>query len=182
MRHDSLTPPVHRFAAIMSALADPFANRGAILGAHGHDAASWAGIERDWTARIHQDASGDLGRAYAEAFSRAARRNDVLARPDADPRLSMPAPPFEPAAEESYVREARAIRRIYEPPIRPDPAAARGETRDVPSFAGCTPALPFQPPRLISRLHRFDSQTGALLPDPIWVDDPVVANDPTEPV
>jgi hypothetical protein len=66
--------PVRRFAEIMAALADPFVNRVTVLSAAGHDASSWDRIEREWTERIKQDATGELGAAYGAAFSRASAR------------------------------------------------------------------------------------------------------------
>lgn len=72
--HASPHRSVHKFAEIMARLADPFADAGDVLSAAGHDASSWAGIEREWTERIQQDATGEFGAAYGAAFSRASAR------------------------------------------------------------------------------------------------------------
>lgn len=224
---------VQRFAEIMSALSDPFASRDAVLSKTGHAAASWERVEREWTARIAQDTTGELARAYAESFSRAGVRNDVVEPSPEDPRfLSAPQPfrteaaavqlsasgegrqkldledeptwpsetalvnrtaeipchrvsaamPFQPvgAEEKSGFHRTPAPRRIHEPPIRP--ASGAGETlertMEVPVFARPSRVLPFEAPRPVGRLHRFDTQTGLPLANPIWIDE--AAADPTK--
>lgn len=62
---------VRRFAEIMAALADPFAQRAAILSAAGYDATTWVPIERGWIERIEQDTNGQLGAEYGAAFGQA---------------------------------------------------------------------------------------------------------------
>lgn len=230
--------PVQRFAEIMAALADPFAERASVLSATGHDAASWDRVEQEWTRRIEQDTSGALGAAFGQAFARANcakiaandgaqtypdgahflsaeeqpwRKEAAAVRLDAageappllsplesDPgedtwpserdldrtaelRVDRSAPvlPFATArpGEESGVRPPPARRRIYEPPIRPAPAS--GETaQDIPVLGARAGALPFEAPRPVGRLHRFDTQTGLPLQNPIWIDD--AAADPTK--
>lgn len=63
--------PVRRFAEIMAALADPFAERASVLSAAGYDAVTWGPVERGWIQRIEQDVSGHLGVEYGQAFERA---------------------------------------------------------------------------------------------------------------
>ena len=49
---------------------------------------------------------------------------------------------------------------------------------EVPVFAPPSRVLPFEAPRPVGRLHRFDTQTGLPLANPIWIDEP--AADPTK--
>lgn len=231
--------PVQRFAEIMAALADPFAERASVLSAKGHDAASWAHVEQEWTRRIEQDPTGELGAAFGQAFTQANRAKTaenviapatprsaqfLSAEPqpwrkeaaavqldgsgEAPPLLSPLALdpgedtwpsdrgldldrtaelrglrsaavlPFATArpSEDSGVRRAPAQRRIYEPSLRP--ATVPGETTlDIPILRALAPVLPFEAPRPVGRLHRFDTQTGLPLANPIWIDE--AAADPT---
>jgi hypothetical protein len=230
--------PVQRFAEIMAALADPFAERALVLSAAGHDAASWARFEKEWTDHLEQDTTGELGAMFGQAFAQATRaklaandsaqtspcamhflsaepqpwRNEaaavqlnasgeappLLAPLKSDPsedtwpserdldrtaELRVPRSasvlPFATGRpnEDSGVRRAPAQRRIYEPPIRP--ASVPGETTlEIPIFGARAPVLPFEAPRPVGRLHRFDTQTGLPLANPIWIDEP--AADPTK--
>jgi hypothetical protein len=230
--------PVQRFAEMMAALADPFAERASVLSAAGHDAASWARVEQEWTRRIEQDSTGDLGAAFANAFAQAncpkiaandgaqtsscaARFSSAAAQPwrqqaaavqldasgeapplrsataseavddtwpserdldrTAELRIPRAAPvlPFSTArpGEHSGVRPAPARRRIYEPPIRPAPVSA-DVTLEIPTLDARAPVLPFEAPRPVGRLHRFDTQTGLPLANPIWIDE--AAADPSK--
>jgi hypothetical protein len=183
---DSPDHSVKRFAEIMASLANPFAEPAAVLSAAGYDAASWSLLEREWSQRIARDTSGRLASAFGQAF--AAPSGAPVAPGDLDRTVEVPVPelapvlPFStaPREDESGLRRVPAVRRIYEPPIRPrlDPNES---TLEMPILDTTSPDLPFQPPRRVSRLHQFDSQTGALLPEPVWIDDPISANDPNKP-
>ena len=230
--------PVQRFAEIMAALADPFAERAAVLSASGYDVASWARVAQEWTRRIEQDTTGELGAELGQAFAQATCaklaandsaqttpcamhflsaepqpwRNEAAAvqldaSGEAPPLLSplasdpgedtwpserdldrtaelriprsAPVLPFAMGrpGEDSGVRRAPAQRRIYEPPIRP--ASVPGETTlEIPILGALAPVLPFVAPRPVGRLHRFDTQTGLPLANPIWIDEPTA--DPTK--
>lgn len=103
--HASPHRSVHKFAEIMAALADPFVKRVTVLSATGHDASSWAGIEREWTERIQQDATGELGAAYGAAFSRASarqQREDINQAPTESAR-------FLNSAAQSWRHEAAGV-------------------------------------------------------------------------
>jgi len=156
---------IERFAAICAQLDDGFADRALILGTAGFDESSWKRLETGWTTQIAEGSDGSLARRFGEAYA-AAR----------GPRSGLP---FSSAnvGEECGIRPEPAQRRIYEPPIRPASSAtdATESTIEVPVFAQRPPVLPFVPPRPpCRRLHRFDTQTGLPLPNPIWIDD---AND-----
>jgi hypothetical protein len=178
---------VKRFAEIMASLANPFAERSSVLSAAGYDPASWERVEREWSHRIAHDESGRLATVFGQAFAGA--KGAPVTTCDLDqtaevpvPRLAPVLPFFRPPRQEdeSGLRRVPAVRRIYEPPIRPrlDPNES---TLEMPILDTTSPDLPFQPPRRVSRLHQFDSQTGALLPEPVWIDDPISANDPNKP-
>jgi hypothetical protein len=141
--------PVQRFAEIMAALSDPFANRAAVLSTTGHDAASWASVEHAWTARLAQDTTGELTRAYAEAFSRAAARNDGVQRSPVDPRFLGAAQPFraEAAAVQLSASSAAPPRldsRDHE--VWPRETTPANRTAEIPCLRRA-PVLPFQAPR-----------------------------------
>jgi hypothetical protein len=189
---DTSVDTVRRVAEITATLADPFAARNTILAAAGLDNAAWARMESECTQRIHEDTSGALGATYAESFARA-KAGTTARAPDPrghhDPRfLGIRQPWREEAAAVSLDARGEAPRLLsvvenYTRPLTRAATAANDldATAEI-AFGPPRPALPFlqtAPPG--RRLHRFDTQTGLPLESPIWIDDPVAANDPTKP-
>jgi hypothetical protein len=72
---------VEAYAAILAALADPNADRAAVLAAHGLDEGAWEAIDAQWQRRLSAAADGaddeqpapPLLVAFAEAFAGAQR-------------------------------------------------------------------------------------------------------------
>lgn len=198
-----LADSVERYAELCALLDAPFVDRASILRSANLDEASFADLLTQWTDKLTSPGGADaarFGAAYAAA--RKALSAPRLAAEDDDTWPSdlavgnrtaeirclrvAPALPFDPSPveEESRVRRLPAVRRIYEPPIRPAPGAIdeSDRTMEVPVFGPRPQVLPFVAPGAPGRwLHRFDTQTGLPLPNPLWSDD-ASANDPTKPV
>lgn len=70
---------VEAFATLAAQLAEPGADRAAILAAHGLDEERWEALDDAWQARLSEADEGEdegvppLMAAYAEAFARAQR-------------------------------------------------------------------------------------------------------------
>jgi hypothetical protein len=82
---EDLENDVEAYAALSAALADPRADRGALLAARGLDEDAWDAIDDAWLARLsaaddNDDGVPPLVAAHAEAFARAqrARAGEVL--------------------------------------------------------------------------------------------------------
>jgi hypothetical protein len=191
-----LEATIDAFAAIVAQLDDAFANRAAILGAAGLDEASWKRLEDRCTTEILGRSDGALARRFSEAY--AARRRPVERAAVGAPCFTAegsrflsrePQPWRDEAAAVSLgaLGEAPRLLSVVESDTRPLARAATAAndldaTAEI-AFGPPRAALPFlQTPPPGRRLHRFDTQTGLPLERPIWIDDPVAANDPTKPV
>lgn len=70
---------IEAYAALAASLADPAADRAALLAAHGLDEDAWDALDDTWQARLSAADEADtdgvppLVAAYAEAFARAQR-------------------------------------------------------------------------------------------------------------
>lgn len=169
----------------------------ALLGAPEGDPRFMSTEAQPWraeAARVSLDATGnapalqtpDAEDTWPSAHANDAR-SDALATVELGrllPFTKRAALPFRTAgpSEESSVRRVPAVRRIYEPPIRPEVDATDSTERtiEVPVFAQRPPVIPFKP-LLPSdrRLHRFDTQTGLPLTNPVWIED-ATSVDPTK--
>lgn len=76
---EDLLHDVEAFATLAAQLADPGADRAAILAAHALDEEQWEALDDAWQARLSEADEGEdegvppLMAAYAEAFARAQR-------------------------------------------------------------------------------------------------------------
>ena len=74
-----LSSDIEVYAALSAALADPAADRAALLAAHGLDEDTWDALDDAWQARLSAAEEGEgegvppLVAAHAEAFARAQR-------------------------------------------------------------------------------------------------------------
>jgi hypothetical protein len=147
---------------------------------------------RNEAAAVSIDASGEAPRllSVAEDDTWSSRRASIATGDlDATAELALgprkPTLPFVVAGigGDSAIRRVPAPCRIHEPPIRHarHPSADAENTMEVRLSAPRHAVMPFassRPP--YGRLHRFDTQTGLPLPNPIWIEDAAV--DPTKPV
>lgn len=182
---------VQRVAEITAALADPFAARETVLASAGLDTATWARMESECTERLQQDTSGMLCAVYAESFARAAAGRYAHARDPGghhDARFLSPAQPWRDEAAAVSIEvcgEAPRLLSVGENDTQPFARAsiAAGDldaTAEI-ALAPRRATLPFvQPPPPSRRLHRFDTQTGLPLPNPIWIADS--ATHPSRPL
>lgn len=156
---------IEQYAALCARLDDAFPDRATILRSANLDEGSFRALQARWIEQLIAPDGGALADTFGAAYS-AARRGIV----------DQPALPFRSARtdEDSGLRLAPAPCRIHEPPIRPAVVAndAPGSTEEMPIFARRPPVLPFAAPHVpFRRLHRFDTQTGLPLRDPIWIED-----------
>jgi hypothetical protein len=173
---------VERVAEILATLADPFAARDTVLASAGLDAATWERMERECTERVQQDTSGALGLIYAEAFARTKAGQFTHERApqlDHDSRFLSPAQPWRSEAAAVSIEAPGEAPRLLSPSCNdtlPSAQASIAESGlDATAEITLGPrraVLPFDPPRPACRwLHRFDTQTGLPLLNPIWIDD-----------
>lgn len=149
------------FAELRARLSDPFADRAALLAAHGLDERSLAAIEADWCGQLAGgDAAAALSRQYGDAYSNMLAR---LAAPEGEPRpgldeasaaASRPEPPAPVAAPPAAPHAESAA---------PRPIAVPSFLKDRPEAASAPPpAAPAAPPAMAAPPAALSTGTAAV--------------------